>query len=86
MAKQELIYTEHYAGVFEEGLQVCIYCGKVICDYTGHWVSDSGEQIQGWPEGPVYMTGINPVQTMVDKPLENYGGDDPYKRKIVKCV
>lgn len=84
--KEELIYTEHRAGVFEDGLQICIHCGKVICDYTGSWLSSDGYVPRGFPEGEIYVTGKNPVQWTAVKPLENYGGDDPYKRTIIKCV
>jgi hypothetical protein len=84
--ENELTYTEHRAGVFEDGLQVCILCGKVICDYTGSWLSEHGGTIKGFPEGTIYVTGKNPVQWTILKPLRNYGGDDPYIRKIVKCV
>ncbi len=82
---EELIYTEHHAGTFEAGLQICILCGEVLCDYTGHWVSTDGKAPLGWPEGKIYMTGFNPVTTTTVKPLENYGGDDPFIRKIVPC-
>ncbi len=84
--KKEIIYTEHVAGTFEQGLQVCILCGHVICDYTGHWMSNDGSEIKGYPEGKIYITGTNPIQTTTIKPLENYGLEDPYIRKIKKCV
>jgi hypothetical protein len=83
---KELIYTEHQAGSFEDGIQICTLCAKVICNYAvGEWVSNTGEAPHGFPEGPIYVTGTNPVQWTTVKPLENYGGDDPYTRKIVKC-
>lgn len=84
---KEIVYTEHHAGTFEDGLQVCIHCGKVICDYTGHWMTDSpNKTLNGFPEGPIYVTGTNPIQWTIVKPEENYGGDDPYCRKVIKCV
>lgn len=83
---KELIYIEHLAGAFEEGLQICTLCGKVITDYTGSWASTDGKTPRGFPEGPVWLTGTNPVQTMAIKPEENYGGPDPYKRVIRKCT
>jgi len=86
MMIKELTYTEHHAGAFEDGLQICIHCGTVICDYTGEWLSSNGTVVQGFPEGEIYVTGTNPVQWTSIKPLENYGGDDPYIRKIVKCI
>lgn len=89
MHNKEIIYTEHLAGTFEDGLQVCILCGHILCDYTGHWVSDSNATnatIKGWPEGKIYTTGINSSTTTIIEPLENYGPEDPYTRKIVKCV
>ncbi len=76
------------AGTFEDGLQICTLCGKVLTDYTGGgFMSDRPNAVlAGWREGPVYVTGVNPVQTTILKPLENYGGDDPYKRIIVGCT
>lgn len=82
----EVIYTEHLAGAFEDGLQVCVLCCKVITDYTGEWATSDGSKPQGFPEGPIYQCGTNPVQTMALKPLENYGEKDPYKRIIKKCT
>lgn len=83
---KEITYIEHYAGSFEQGLQVCIYCGKVITDYTGHWVTPGGGKLTGFQEGPIWTTGVNPIETTSERPLENYGGDDPYKRIIRKCT
>lgn len=83
---KDITYIEHCAGSFEQGLQVCIYCGKVITDYTGHWVSSDGAGLTGYQEGPVWITGVNPVETTSEMPLENYGDDDPYKRIIKKCT
>lgn len=82
----EIIYTEHQAGSFEDGLQICILCGQIISDYTGHWASNDGSPIKGFPEGKIYITGTNPVQTTTIKPLKNFGNGDPYMRKIVKCI
>lgn len=83
---KELIYTEHEAGDFEDGLQICILCGKVITDYTGSWVSSDNSSIRGFAQGKVWQTGTNPVQTMGVEPLRNYGDGDPFIRKIIKCV
>lgn len=84
---KEVIYIRHQAGTFEDGLQICVHCGKIICDYTGHWVSaDGGSGPMGFPEGAIWVTGTNPIQWTIAEPMENYGGDDPYIRKIVNCV
>ncbi len=84
---QEIIYIEHEAGEFENGLQICIYCGEKICDYTGAWLSmGMVEPPKGYAEGKIWRTGINPVQTTTFKPKENNGPDDPYIRKIKKCT
>ena len=83
--KKEIIYTEHLAGDFEDGLQVCRLCGHVICDYTGSWATDDGSTPQGFQSGPIYITGNFPVETTSLKPLPNYANEDPYIRKIVKC-
>jgi len=85
--ENEIVYVEHHAGSFEDGLQICVLCGKVIADYTGHWVNDNPyPQIKGWPEGPIFITGTNPVTTTTERPLVNYGGNDPYTRKVIKCT
>lgn len=84
--KKELTYIEHHAGTFEEGLQICIHCGHIICDYTGDWLSSSGDAPKGFAEGPIWMQGVNPVQITTIQPLENYGGDDPYTRTIIQCI
>ncbi len=84
--KEEIIYIEHYAGGFEDGLQICIHCGAVICDYTGHVLSADGSSPKGFPVGKIYVTGTNPVEWTIIEPLPNYGGDDPYTRTIVKCM
>lgn len=85
---KELIYIEHEAGEFENGLQICIFCGEKICDYTeANYMSSDGPFIpKGWAPGKIWRTGINPVQTTTFKPKTNNGGDDPYFRKIIKCT
>lgn len=83
----DITYVEHHAGSFEDGIQICIHCGHIITDYSGgNWASTDGNPPRGFQEGPIYITGKNPIETTTIKPLENYGGDDPYKRTIVKCV
>lgn len=82
--KEELVYIEHQAGDFEDGLQVCVLCGEVICDYTGHWMSSDNSPIRGFASGTVYKyknetTTINPEEGF-------YGVSDPYKRIVKKCV
>jgi hypothetical protein len=85
--KKELIYVEHFAGDFEDMIQVCIYCGKVITDYSGGgWVSSDDSALKGYASGSVWMTGTNPVTTQAYKPEKNYGPDDPFTRKIIKCT
>lgn len=84
---KEIVYIEHIAGVFEDGLQCCKRCGHIITDYTGNWMSpDPSPSFYGWPEGFIYTTGKNPIQTMTEKPKENYGGNDPYKRTVKSCI
>ncbi len=81
---KERIYIEHQAGEFVDGLQVCILCGKVITDYTGDWVSDKPlSPLLGFPVGKVWIHGST---TTTDRPLDNYGGGDPYKRVIKLCT
>lgn len=84
--KKEIIYIEHEAGEFEDGLQVCRLCGAILCDYTGEWVSTNRNKLKGWPKGKIYVTGINPIQTSIYKPKENYGTEDPFYRCIIKCT
>jgi hypothetical protein len=85
--KEEIIYIEHLAGAFEDGVQICINCATVLTDYSsGNWASSDGSAPRGFPEGPLYVTGTNPVTYMVTKPEKNYGGDDPYERVIKKCT
>lgn len=84
---QQLIYIEHEAGEYEHGLQICIFCGEKICDYTGDYlVSPGGFTPKGYAPGKIWRTGINPVQTTTFEPKENNGKDDPYIRKIIKCA
>lgn len=37
--KKEITFIEHEAGEYEDGLQVCIYCGEVVTDFSdmGNW-------------------------------------------------
>jgi len=39
--KKEITFIEHEAGEYEDGLQVCIYCGEVLADFSemmkGEW-------------------------------------------------
>jgi hypothetical protein len=81
---QELIYIAHKAGDFEDKIQVCVHCGKVLADYTGSWYSDDGSIPKGWPPGEVISQNGN--LTMVGVPLENFGGEDPYKRIVKYCT
>lgn len=84
---KELVYIEHRAGVFEEGIQICVLCGEVICDYSGNnWASLDGTKPPGWPEGPLYMQGKNPTMITSTRPEINYGEDDPYTRIVKPCV
>jgi hypothetical protein len=84
---REIIYVEHKAGTYEDGVQICVHCGMILCNYTtGHWKSMDGTAPKGFREGPVYITGKNPIQYLVEMPRESYGEDDPYIRKIQKCV
>lgn len=83
---KEIVYIEHRAGVFEDGLQICVLCGIVLVDYTDDWLSTRPGPLHGWPEGPLYRTGVNPVVTMIEPPLENFGRHDPYTRVVKKCV
>lgn len=47
-------YTQHIAGSFEDGLQVCRLCGKVLADYTGSWATtDPTGRPASWPEGEI---------------------------------
>lgn len=82
---EELIYTEHHAGVYEDGLQICTLCGAVLIDFVD--VDCYGDEISGLPEGVVYVANFKKtMHTQIDKPLRSYGDDDPYVRKVVKCV
>jgi hypothetical protein len=83
---KDLIYTEHEAGTFEDGIQICVHCLMILCDYTsGAWDCIGGEP-KGFIEGPLYITGVNPRQYTTVKPKLNYGGGDPYLRKFVLCT
>lgn len=84
---KELIYTEHLAGAYESGLQICIRCGAVLTDHSGTVMTCDNSVLRGWPEGALlYITGSNPVQTTVVMPLANYGDGDPFNRKIIQCI
>ncbi len=84
--KRQLTYIEHFAGEFVDGLQVCAMCGAVITDYTGNWVSSDGVKPKGFPHGPIYTTGINPVQWTTVMPEESFGINDPFVRTIKSCL
>ena len=81
-AKKEIIYTEHKAGEYEDGLQICVLCGEILTDYTGVWMTSDGRPPQGFPEGKIYKAGN---ETTSIKPEEYYGPDDPYIRTVIKC-
>lgn len=85
LKKRKVVYTEHCAGTFEDGLQVCTKCGTVLCDYTGNWASSDGKAPGGFPEGPLWVTGTNPIQFIDVKPEKKYGNFDPCERTIVQC-
>lgn len=84
--KKEIIYVQHRAGSFEDGLQVCTLCGQVICDYSsGNWMSNDNSKITGYREGLIFITGTNPVTTSIERPKKSYGPEDPYIRIVIKC-
>jgi len=83
----ELIYIQHHAGTFENGIQVCIFCGHVLCNYDKNWKSVVGDHVNSIPEGKVYICTHNNSTTLITiRPDENYGPRDQYRRKVVKCV
>lgn len=57
----------HLAGAFEDGVQHCVMCGKVLCDYRNAMIPDGQPTPKGWPKGEVYQLG-NMTQT--DQPEE----------------
>lgn len=52
---------KHIVGPFEGGMQFCIICGKVICDYRNACWPSGQEPPQGFSEGVIYMEGVNPT-------------------------
>lgn len=52
---------------YEGGVQYCVMCGKVLCDYRNVSIPQGQPTPKGWPEGEVFQFG-NMTQT--DKPKD----------------
>jgi len=58
-------YTQHIVGELIGGIQTCVICGAVITDYRGTMVPDGTPPLRGFPAGPVYIRGVNPIETTI---------------------
>jgi len=47
----------HIAGEMVNGIQRCIICGEVICDYTNTLTPSEQPPLKGWPEGDIFISG-----------------------------
>lgn len=62
--------VKHIAGEMIEGVQYCLICGQVLCDYRGAVSPEKGWVPQGWPDGFIYvrgnMTSTSPLSEIVE--------------------
>jgi hypothetical protein len=80
----QLVYIEHLAGEYVDGIQVCRHCGTVLCNDTS-LMKLNVDQIppQGFPPGPLYVCA---GMSMTVRPERSYGPDDMYERTVKPCV
>lgn len=57
----------HIAGPYEDQVQYCVVCGKIITDYRGARWPDGQRPPQGFREGEVFVQGnmTSPVSPAV---------------------
>lgn len=79
-----ITYIQHVAGVYEDGLQLCRYCGKILIDHTGSWATTDPTGNPGsWTEGETISQSGG--FTMVGTPPLS-APNERIQRVIKKCI